>query len=56
MILSVTRRKLVDDLPDAVKVRETLGIMTDKAVINTWYKHGINRRNWAADTVEIREV
>lgn len=56
MILSITREELVDDIPDEIKIRETLGIMTDKAVINAWRKHGINNRTWDADTVEIREV
>ena len=58
MILSVTRKGLVDDLPHDVSNCHDMAIMTDNEVINAWRLYGKHSGRWAThiDDVEIKEV
>lgn len=50
MILSATRRELIDDLPEDFRASLNLAYMSDLDVVDVWKRNGIHRSSWIGVT------
>lgn len=55
MILSISRAEIIHDLPKTYQGDNDLATYTDKMLITTFKRHGVNEDKWYGYTIEISE-
>lgn len=57
MILSATRRELIDDLPEDFRASLNLAYLSDLDAVDVWKRNGMHRSSWfgVSDSVKIKD-
>jgi len=56
MILRITRKELIVDLPMPYREQNDIEAMSDKKLISAWKRVGTHAGTWDWDTVEVNQT